>query len=392
MIHIIIFSIIVLIVFGITFFKLIKENNSNYIWALVTEFVGIFIDFIFILNGKTPNFIVLIIMYLFGVIVPLIVLALERNGINLLEVLKIIKAIKYYKREHYELAKKELLINIEKYPNSYMSHKKLAELYEKMNEKEKAEYEYGKLIELKPKNKTNYIKLAKLYRENSKDNLAINLLEEFLKANPDYLDASLLLGDILYSKELFKEAILIYQEGLKHHPGEYILYYSMGMTYTRLNDFSNAMEYYKKAATINGIANVATLNMGQISLIFKEYGEAERYFMVCTNCDDERLQAEAYYYVAKIKLINNQKDLAVQYANIAIELNPEIIKNIEKDAYFTAIMGKIKLKENKTVKTNINEKEQNLIKYLNRTYSIVEKLIDPKIEKKDIQIENDREI
>ncbi len=40
MIHIIIFSIIVLIVFGITFFKLIKENNSNYIWALVTEFVG----------------------------------------------------------------------------------------------------------------------------------------------------------------------------------------------------------------------------------------------------------------------------------------------------------------------------------------------------------------
>ena len=96
MIHIIIFSIIVLIVFGITFFKLIKENNSNYIWALVTEFVGIFIDFIFILNGKTPNFIVLIIMYLFGVIVPLIVLILERNGINLLEVLKIIKAIKYY--------------------------------------------------------------------------------------------------------------------------------------------------------------------------------------------------------------------------------------------------------------------------------------------------------
>ncbi len=28
------------------------------------------------------------------------------------------------------------------------------------------------------------------------------------------------------------------------------------------------------------------------------------------------------------------------------------------------------------------KKEQNLIKYLNRTYSIVEKLIDPKIEKK----------
>ncbi len=46
-------------------------------------------------------------MYLFSVIVPLIVLILERNGINLLEVLKIIKAIKYYKRENYELAKKK---------------------------------------------------------------------------------------------------------------------------------------------------------------------------------------------------------------------------------------------------------------------------------------------
>lgn len=390
MINIIIFSVIALAIFIITFLKLIKENNSNYIFILIPEFIGILIDFICIIMSIKPNAILIIIMYFLSVFIPIIGIWMAKNNINIIELLNFIRANLYENKNQKDIAKQILIKNTEQYPNSYLAHKALAEWYEKNNEKEKAEYEYIKIIELKPKKLENYLKLANIYKENDKYGQSINILQEILKKKPEYMEASLLLGDILYLNNMFKEAIGIYQEAIKYHPGEYQLYYAMGMTYTRLNDFQNAKEYYKKAATINSLLNIAKLNLGQIYLIFKEYDEAEKYFMECIETNDEELQAEAYYYLAKIKLLNNQKDLAIQYANISLEINPNIIKVMEKDMYFSIVLGKVKIQEEKTVETKISQKEEDLIKYLNNTYGVVEKLTQN--EKNKTQINKEREI
>ena len=392
MIHIIIFSIIALAIFIITFLKLIKENNSNYIFALIPEFAGLIIDFICIFSSINPNGITIIIMYTLSIIIPIIGFILEKNNINLLEIINLAKVNFYENKNQNDLAKEVLLNSIQKHPNSYICHKKMAEWYEKNNEKEKAEYEYIKIIELKPKNLENYLKLANIYKENEKYEFSVKTLQDILRKKPEYLDASLLLGEILYDNEMFKEAVGIYQEAIKYHPGEYKLYYCMGMTYTRLNDFQNAKDYYKKAATINSILDVAKLNLGQISLIFKDYDEAEKYFMQCIETEDEKIQAEAYYYLAKIKLINKQNDLAVQYANISLELNPKMIRIMEKDVYFGAIIGKLKLQEDRKVKTNINEKEENLISYLENTYDVVERLTENDKKEVELNINKEREI
>ena len=392
MTHIIIFSILALAIFIITFLKLIKENNSNYVFALVPEFIGILIDFICIFMSINPSTFTYIIMYILSVVIPIIGFILEKNNINLLEIYRLINVNLYINKNQNDLAKQTLLKGIEKHPNSYLLHKKLAEWYEKNNEKEKAEYEYIKIIELKPKNLENYIKLANIYKENEKYELAIKILQDVLKQKPEYIEASKLLGNILYDNNMFKEAVIVYQEALKYHPGEYMLYYYIGMTYTRLNDFQNAKEYYKKAATINSISDIAKLNLGQISLIFKDYDEAEQYFMKCIETEDELLQAEAYYYLAKIKLINKQSDLAIKYANISLELNPKMIKIMEKDVYFATIIGKLKLQEDRKIKTKVNEKEKNLIKYLDNTYDVVEKLTENEDIKKEINIDKERDI
>ena len=266
----------------------------------------------------------------------------------------------------------------------------MAEWYEKNGELEKAEDEYLKVIEIKPKKYENYYKLAIIYNQDKKQEQAIKLLREVLKRKSDYLDASLCLGNILYETEMFKEAINVFAEALKYNPGEYKLYYYMGMTYTRLNDFPNAKEYYKKAATINSTLNAAKLNLGQISLIFKDYDEAEKYFMECIENDDEEIQAEAYYYLAKIKLINNENNLAVHYANIALEIEPNLIEKMEKDIYFASILGKLKTKENKFVKTKLNKEEKNIINYLDNTYGVVQTLIiNTKPKEKNIENEKD---
>lgn len=390
MVNIIIFSVISLIIFIYTVVKLIKENNSNYLFALIPEFIGIIINFICIFFKIEPNAILLIIMYILSVFIPIIILILEKSEINLAELIGIVKVDYYKKKEQFDLAKKQLIKNVDKFPNNYLSHQKLAEWYEKNGELEKAEDEYLKVIELKPKKYENYYKLALIYNKDNKQNQAIELLKDVLKRKSDYLDASLCLGSILYETEMYKEAINVFQEALKYNPGEYKLYYYMGMTYTRINDFPNAKEYYKKAATINSTLNAAKLNLGQISLIFKDYDEAEKFFMECIENDDEEIQAEAYYYLSKIKLINDQNELAVQYANIALELEPSLIEKMEKDIYFASILGKLKTKENKYVKTSLSKEEKKLINYLDNTYDVVQTLTSNKGTKEKEMPENER--
>ena len=391
MVSIIIFSIIALSIFIFTVVNLIKKNNSNYFYALIPEFIGIIINFICIFFRLEPNTILLVIMYTLSVIIPIIILILEKNEINLSELIGIAKANYYEYKNQYDLVKKQLLKNVDQFPNHYLSHKKLAELYEKNGELDKAEDEYIKIIELKPKKYENYYKLALDYNKEQKQEQAIEILKEVLKQKADYLDVSICLGSILYETEMYKEAINVFQDALKYNPGEYKLYYYMGMTYTRLNDFQNAKEYYKKAATINSTLNAAKLSLGQISLIFKDYEEAERYFMECIENDDEEIQAEAYYYLSKIKLMNNENNLAVQYANIALELDPKLIKNMEKDIYFASILGKLNTKENKYVKTKLNNEEKNLINYLDNTFGVVQTLTSNKKQKVRGEQENERD-
>lgn len=385
MINIIVFSVISISIFIFTVIKLIKENNSNYLFALIPEFLGIIINFICIFFSIEPEIILLIIMYTLSVIIPIILLILERNEINLSEISGIIKADYYKKKNQYDLVKRQLINNVNRFPNSFLSHEKLGKWYEKNGELEKAEDEYLKVIELKPKKYENYYNLALIYNKDKKKEQAIEVLKDVLKRKADFLDASIALGDILYETEMFKEAINVFQEALKYNPGEYKLYYYLGMSYTRINDFPNAKEYYKKAATINSTLNAAKLNLGQISLLFKDYDEAEKYFMECIENDDEEIQAESYYYLSKIKLINNESTLAVQYANIALELKPKLVEKMEKDIYFAPILGKLKTKENKIVKTKLTKGEKNIINYLDKTYGVVQTLTSNKdtIEKEE---------
>ena len=371
MVQIIVFSVLVIATFIYTFAKLIKENNAGYVYLLSLEFIGIIIDFIFILLKNTPNPILMSIMYLIAVIIPIIFLALERKNLYLDELINIAKA-----RNNKDELKKKLLLNIERHPNSYMSHKMLAKLYEENEEKEKAEDEYLKVININPKDYETYCKLAEIFHENKKEAESIQLLQNLLSIKPEFYKASVLLGNILYDNERFKEAIVVYNEALKYSPAEYELYYFLGMTYTRLNDFQNAKEYYQKAATLNSLKDISNLNLGQIYLIFREYDEAEKYFYECINSEDEKVQANAYLYLAKIQIVKKDLDKAVQYVNLAIEINPTIIKQIENDYTFSIILGKIKTQKSKNVKTKLTEREIEIINHLGKTYNVVENLTE----------------
>ena len=144
------------------------------------------------------------------------------------------------------------------------------------------------------------------------------------------------------------------------------------MVYTRLNDFQKAKDCYKKAAIINSLTDISNLNAGQIYMIYKDYTKAEEYFSKTIQSEDDKISAYSYYYLAKIRLIQNNKEQAIQnnkeqaikYINMAIEIYPSIIKRTENDDLFIPILSQIKNQKEKNVETKLEKNQENIVEYL----------------------------
>ena len=328
MIEKILFNVLAFAIFISIFWKLIKRNDTTYVYILILEFLGIGARFVSILNNIKLNFISILIIYIMAVIIPIIIMLLEKNNIFLSEIICISIAKLNLKYGNNEIARKKLIKLISKYPNSYYAHKLLAQIYESEEKYEEAIDEYVKAIEINTKDYDSYYQIAFLLNKNSKQEEAEEMLEDLLAKKPEYYKASELLGTILYDQEKFKQAVSVYLEALKYNPTRYELYYGLGMTYTRLNDFQTAKEYYEKAAAINSMLYHARLNIAQIALITGELDEAEARFIDCMQ--DKDSEPDAYYYLAIICLMKGEEDKAVGYVNIAIELDYRFYKKVSK--------------------------------------------------------------
>lgn len=381
----IIFNLFAFVLFILIFLKLIRKNDTSYVYLLALQFIGIAINFIELSMGKSFGLITKLIIYILSVFLPIFFIWLEyAKSIDFAEIfdLMVSKIALLIGKE--EVAKKYLLQLTEKYPNSSKGHKMLAELYENKEKYELALEEYEKVYELEPKNQNIYLKIGKLYGNVGRENEAIKILSDLLKRKPDYYEASLILADILNSKQEYKEAVQVYMAALKYKPADYELYYNLGMTYTLINDFAKAKECYEKAAQINSDLYHAKYSLGQLNLLYGDLEEAEKYFIECI--DAEEVEAGAYYYLARIAMIKGETDKAKNYANIAIEENPTVYEKMAEENIFMPIIDKVNKpridvegrKKNK--KKLLSKKEILIDMHLDNTCKLVGKLNNNDIE------------
>ena len=264
---------------------------------------------------------------------------------------------------------------LNKNPNSYIAHKWLAEFYEKEGNCDAAISEYMRVTDIKRNDFVSTYKLCEVLNKNKQNQEAINLLEEILKQKPEYEKASNLLGEIFFEEEMYKEAISVYMSALRYNPGSYDLYYSLGMAYTMINDFQRAKEFYSKAAEINTLAYNAKLNLGQIALIYGDLDEAEQWFIQAGKQED--IEAGSYYYLSQIALLKGDEDKAKNYMNVAVQLDPKVYKQAQRDPVFTPIKEKInppeENKENEKNKT-LSKKEKSVNRHLMKTCILVKNL------------------
>lgn len=372
----IIFNVLALALFTITFLKLIRKNDTSYIYVLALEFVGLAINFIELFFSIKLSIILKIIIYIFSIIIPGIMLWIEKvKKIDFSELFNVTIAQILSAFGKQEQAKKMIMDFLNKNPNSYIAHKWLAEFYEKEGNYDAAISEYMRVTDIKRNDFVSTYKLCEVLNKNKQNQEAINLLEEILKQKPEYEKASNLLGEIFFEEEMYKEAISVYMSALRYNPGSYDLYYSLGMAYTMINDFQRAKEFYSKAAEINTLAYNAKLNLGQIALIYGDLDEAEQWFIQAGKQED--LEAGSYYYLSQIALLKGDEDKAKNYMNVAVQLDPKVYKQAQRDPVFTPIKEKInppeENKENEKNKT-LSKKEKSVNRHLMKTCILVKNL------------------
>lgn len=343
-----IFSLLACSLFIVIFFKIIRKNDANYMILLVLQAIGITVSFVEINLKIEENIFWGTIRYLFSIIIPLAIIIMELRGFNFSELLSVLAAKFFMMIGDTKTAKAILVKLVTKYPESYLGHKLLAECYEKEGGMRRAIDEYVTAVDINKKDYKSYFKIADLLRDLGKKDEAIQMLEHLVKTKPDCYEASCLLGELLCEQERFKEAANVYNAALIYNPGEFDLYYNLGIVYTRLSDFQMAKEMYEKAAAINHKMYGANYNLGLIAFIQRDYDTAEKFFENSLYGD---LEAMSYYQLAKIYVHKGDKDKAINFLNKAIELEPSLLKVAEKEKTFE------KIKEYITVSVKMDEQE-----------------------------------
>lgn len=369
MIEQVVFITISIVLFGIIFFRMIKKNDTSYVLILAIEALGIAIDFVAIMCSLKINFIIKCITYLMSIVLPVVVILLEKKNINIMQWFSFFRVELRMSLNNNKKAKDILIEIIDRDPGNYTAHKKLAEIYEKEGGMRKSIDEYVQCIDINKQDYDSYYKVATLLNDLDKKDESIEMLTNLLDKKPDYSQASLDLGDLLIEKQMYKEAANIYLEALKYSQVSYDLYYNLGIVYTMLNDFKSAKEYYEKATEINALCFNSKYSLAELELLYKNLEKAEQYFIQVS--ENEEYEADCYFELAKISLIKGDKETAIRYANMAIDIDAKkISEKIKKEPLFMTIMTKIAIPfnmEEKEDMPSLSKKERKAKKHLEET-------------------------
>ena len=372
---------------------MVKKNDTSYVPILAIEALGIIIDFITL--ASNTNIALKVLRYIISVLLPGIIILLEKKNINIMSNIKIYIININMMTGNQKKAKELLIKMIDKDNQIYELHKKLGEIYEKEGGSRKAIDEYIQCININDKDYETYYKISTLLTDLDRKTEAIEMLNNLLAKNPENKDASLLLGDLLIEQKSYKEAVMIYSDALKYNPVSYELNYELGIVFTLLNDFSNAKICYEKAANINHLSYTAKYNLAEIALIYKDLEKAEEYFMQALNNDE--FTADSYFELAKINLMKGNKELAIKYANTAVEINSKkIAEKIQAEPLFMTIRKKLYIPfnlEEKEDLPSLNEKEKLAKNHLENTTDITTNMGYGKgqMENLNIELKNKKE-
>ena len=368
----------------IFFFKLIKKNDTNYLWILGMQTIGILVNFIQIIFKILKNSFWNGIIYVFAIIIPILVFVLEYKKINISELMYIAISKYYMSIGNDKKAKKYLIQLTTKYPDSYGAHKNLAKIYEKEGGMRKAIEEYVKTLEIKRNDYKSYFSISVLLKDLGRNKQAVQMLHNLLKYKPDHFEATEMMSELLLDSGEYKKAITFINKALKTFEDNEVLIYNLGIAYARMNEFSLAKKCFEQNVSLNNNNYNAYYRLGQIALLYRDFEMAEMYF---ENSAYNEKEAKSYYQLTKVFIIRNQKDKAGINIQKAINIDSSFYKIAKEEPMFYPIKQYIRPAKNNSDKKVIekeSKKELMIEDYLNDTYNLT-KVLNKKEDKNNFE-------
>jgi len=129
---------------------------------------------------------------------------------------------------------------------------KLADVYQKTGQHDKAAETYTKLTEMDPEDAKYYFNtIVKMYDDAGMQDKAIEATKKMIELNPQDADAVYNLGYMYVKSKNYDEAIEAFKKAIEIRPDFEYAYSNLGYCYTQQKKYNESVETYKKLVEIN---------------------------------------------------------------------------------------------------------------------------------------------
>lgn len=174
----------------------------------------------------------------------------------------------------------------------------LGSMYDEINEIEKAENAYKRVISLREEYLAAYKNLAILYLKHQMPEKATKYAQKASELDPLDYQPYYMLGTIAVAKKDFETAITNYEKAVSLNQSNVSIFNSLGASYFSTNRLDEATKMFNNAILLDETNAIAHYHLGNIAQIKKQYEDAFAHFQKAYNNDPSSLNLSALAYSA----------------------------------------------------------------------------------------------
>ena len=226
---------------------------------------------------------------------------------------------KNFLKQNFKFVEKKIKYLLANGYNADWMNSVLAISYVKQKKYDDAEKEFINIIKKEPKELSNYLNLANLYRETKAYNKCIEVLNKALLLSPNDLKTLKLLSALYFSLNDLEKSLIITNKILRIYPEDIQILKQKSVILVSIGEFEDALKSFKKVYELNNNKEI----LSDISVCYLHLGDLNksRYF---NELAKENLNAQ--YNLGIINLINGNFKQGWNGYEIGLSNNARILR------------------------------------------------------------------
>lgn len=163
----------------------------------------------------------------------------------------------------------------------------LANLHLQRKEYDDAIHAYRKAIQLKRNYDSARINLALALTKSGNNSEALNVYAELLKKHPGNSQILLGIGDCLRGLDRPKDALTAYTRALDGSHDKFLASFKLGLTHKELRDWDSARNFFQESLKLNPVSGAALSNLASLEAAAGDLEKAITLYTQCVQLEPE---------------------------------------------------------------------------------------------------------